>query len=66
MAFEEWFRSKQGEPYSSMWDFAKDAFAAVAGGVVLILATKRRKYGMKFFAAARESGEWNPILEVKR
>lgn len=32
MAFEEWFRSKQGEPYSSMWDFAKDAFAAVAGG----------------------------------
>src|SRR5574340_498162 len=26
MTFDEWFRSKQGEPYYSMWAFARDAW----------------------------------------
>lgn len=30
MIFEEWFQSKQGDPYASMWDFAKEAFAVGA------------------------------------
>lgn len=28
MTFDEWFKSKQGEPYDSMYPFARDAFAA--------------------------------------
>ena len=28
MTFDEWFQSKQGEPYDSMYPFARDAFKA--------------------------------------
>lgn len=28
MTFDEWFKSKQGESYDSMYPFARDAFAA--------------------------------------
>ena len=28
MTFNEWFQSKQGEPYDSMYLFARDAWAA--------------------------------------
>ena len=28
MTFDEWFQSKQGEPYDSMYPFARDAYAA--------------------------------------
>lgn len=32
MTFDEWFQSKQGEPYDSMYAFANDAWnAAIAG-----------------------------------
>ena len=28
MTFDEWFQSKQGEPYDSMYPFARGAFEA--------------------------------------
>jgi len=28
MTFDEWFQSKQGEPYDSMYVFARDAWTA--------------------------------------
>lgn len=31
-AFDDWFQSKQGEPYDSMYVFARDAWLAASAG----------------------------------
>jgi len=47
MTFQEWFQSKQGEPYDSMFMFAKDAWEAATAQVMAendaVIAIQRKE-----------------------
>lgn len=48
MTFDEWFQSKQGEPYDSMYVFARDAWNAALG-------QQREECALM---CEKEAGEW--------
>lgn len=45
MTFDEWFQSKQGEPYDSMYVFAKDAWAAARKDAFAVAAEHAKRHG---------------------
>ena len=45
MTFDEWFQSKQGEPYDSMYVFAKDAWNAARKDAFQRAAERARDLG---------------------
>lgn len=47
MTFNEWFKSKQGEPYDSMYVFARDAWMAAKEDAFKLAAERARDLGQE-------------------
>lgn len=64
MTFDEWFNSKQGEPYDSMYVFAKDAWAACSASRDAELSKCRNK-AIEDCARMAAQGEWKLTIPGK-
>lgn len=50
MTFDEWFQSKHGEPYDSMYVFARDAWKAARADAFQLAAERARDIGQELAA----------------